>query len=155
MVVAGLGSEYRRDDGAGPLVAARAVEHAGVGRDIGPLTDPLDLLGAWDGADLAIIVDAVRSGAAPGTLRVVDLAGGDGAATPAGRSATTSTHGIGLAGVFRLAHAVGHAPRRVVVVGIEGEDFGRGTGLSPTVGAAVPGAVNRVVDLIREVRVCA
>ena len=58
------------------------LEHAGAGVDIGPLTDPLDLLGAWDGADLAIVVDAVRSGAAPGTLRVVDLAGGDGAATP-------------------------------------------------------------------------
>ena len=154
VVVAGLGSEYRRDDGAGPLVAARAVEHAGVGCDIGPMTDPLDLLGAWDGADLAIIVDAVRSGAAPGTVRVVDLAAFDGAATPAGRSAT-STHGIGLAGVFRLAHAVDHAPLRVVVVGIEGEDFGRGTGLSPTVGAALPGAVNQVVDLIREVHVCA
>ncbi len=155
VVVAGLGSEYRRDDGAGPLVAARAVEEAGVGRDIGPLTDPLDLLGAWDGADLAIVVDAVRSGSAPGTLRVMDLAGGVGAETPADRSAATSTHGIGLAGAFRLALAIGHAPRRVVVVGIEGEDFGRGMGLSPTIEAAVPGAVNRVVDLIHEVRVCA
>ncbi len=154
VVVAGLGSEYRRDDGAGPLVAARAVEEAGTGRDVGPITDPLDLLGVWDGADLAVVVDAVHSGAAPGTVHVVELEGGGGHGVPDGRSATTSTHGIGLAGVVRLSRAVGAAPDRVVVVGIEGEDFGRGTGLSPAVEAALPGAVDRIVDLIGEVRTC-
>jgi len=152
VVVAGLGSEYRRDDGAGPLVAARAVEEAGTGRDVGPITDPLDLLGVWDGADLAVVVDAVQSGAAPGTVYVVELGGVGG--VPYGPSATTSTHGIGLAGVVRLSRAVGAAPDRVVVVGIEGEDFGRGTGLSPAVEAALAGAVGRVVDLIGEVRTC-
>lgn len=155
VVVAGLGSEYRRDDGAGLLVAARAVEEAGVGRDIGPMTDPLDLLGVWDGAGLAVVVDAVRSGAAPGTVHVVELTDGAGGGVPADRSATTTTHGIGLASVLRLARAVGNAPDRVVVVGVEGEDFGRGTGLSPAVGAALPAAVRRVVDLISEIRTCA
>jgi hydrogenase maturation protease len=119
------------------------------------MTDPLDLLGTWDGADLAIVVDAIRSGAAPGTLTIVDLAGHLDTSEPIERPGTTSTHGIGLSGVLRLARAIGRAPLRVVVVGIEGEDFGRGVGLSPAVDAAVPGAVNRVVDLIREVRVCA
>ncbi len=155
VVVAGLGSEYRRDDGAGPLVAARAVGEAGGACDIGPLADPLDLLGVWDDADLAVVVDAMRSGAAPGALRVLDLAGGSGADVPDHRASTTSTHGIGLTGVLRLSRAVGHAPRRVVVVGIEGEDFGRGQGLSPAVEAAVPGAVHRVVALIMEVGACA
>ena len=75
VVVAGLGSEFRRDDGAGPLVRARAVHEAGVGRDIGPISDPLDLLGVWDGADLVVVVDAVRSGAPPGTVQVVELSG--------------------------------------------------------------------------------
>jgi len=154
VVVAGLGSDYRRDDGAGPLIAARAVAEAGNGRNIGPVTDPLDLLGAWDGADLAIVVDAVRSGVAPGTLRVLELTAG-GSGEPLNLSGATSTHGIGLAGVLRLARAVGQAPARVVVVGIEGEDFGRGQGLSPAVNATVPAAVHRVVELISEVRPCA
>jgi len=154
VVVAGLGSEYRRDDGAGPLIAARAVAEAGSGRNIGPVTDPLDLLGAWDGAELAIVVDAVRSGMVPGTLRVLELTAAGGG-RPAGPSGATSTHGVGLAGVLRLAHAVGQAPARVVVVGIEGQDFGRGLGLSPAVDATVPGAVHRVVELINEVRPCA
>ncbi len=151
VVVAGLGSEYRQDDGAGPLVAARAVDEAGLGRDIGPIADPLDLLGAWDGADLVVVVDAVRSGAPAGTVHVVEL---DGEADLGGSSAT-STHGIGLAGVLRLARAVGHAPVRVAVVGIEGENFGRGMGLSPAVESALPAAVHRVVELIGEVATCA
>ena len=59
-----------------------------------------------------------------------------------------STHGIGLAGVLRLAQAVGNAPRRVVLVGIEGEDFGQGIGLSPAVAKALPEAVSKVLHLL-------
>ena len=39
----------------------------------------------------------------------------------------------------------------VIVVGIEGVDFGQGPGLSAAVDAAVPVAVRRVVALIKEV----
>jgi hydrogenase maturation protease len=164
VVIAGLGSEYRRDDGVGPLVARRVAELVGSSIDVGPLSDPLDLLGPWDQADLAVVVDAVRSGMAPGTVRCVELASqpvsnrGDGiGAVLAGEDRggpgahggpATSTHGIGLAGVLRLARAVGRAPTRVVVVGIDGQDFGSGIGLTPEVEAAVPGAVRRVLELI-------
>jgi hydrogenase maturation protease len=149
VVVAGVGSEYRRDDGAGPVVAARSAGEAPAAHDIGPIVDPLDLLGRWDSADLAIVIDAVRSGAMAGTVRVVDLAGTDSG------PGVTSTHGIGLSGVWRLARAVDQAPARVIVVGIEGEDFGRGAGFSPAVDAAIPVAVRKVVELIREVQACA
>ncbi len=151
VVVAGLGSEFRRDDGAGPAVAARTVEHAPTTCDIGPLVDPLDLLGRWDRADLAIVIDAMRSGATPGTVRVLELTGTGVSSSPG----VTSTHGITLSGVLRLAQAIDQAPRRVVVVGIEGDDFGRGPGLSPAVDAAIPVAVRTVVDLIKEVQPCA
>jgi hydrogenase maturation protease len=158
-VLAGLGSVDRRDDGAGPLVAALASRSAESACDIGPLADPMDLLGLWDGADLVIVVDAVRSGAVPGTLHLVELDGAeDGGSAGAGApavSGATSTHGIGLAGVLRLARAVGQAPRRVVVVGIEGAEFGFGDGLSPQVAAAVPEAVRRVVETMEEVGLCA
>jgi hydrogenase maturation protease len=148
IVVAGLGNEYRRDDGAGPVTAARIVAELGA-EDIGPVVDPLDLLGRWDDADLAIVIDAVRSGSAPGSVRVVELPSGDGG------HATTSTHGISLGGVWRLAQAVGRAPARVIVMGIEGIDFGNGPGLSAAVEAAVPVAVRRAVALVKEVHPCA
>ena len=155
VVVAGLGSEFRRDDGAGPLVAERAVTRAGRGTVIGPLADPLDLLGEWDDADLAVVVDAVHSGRVPGTLTTVELVDGPDGELPGGHRGSSSTHGIGLAGVLRLARAVDRAPRRVVVVGIEGDDFGQGTGLSPAVQAAVPAAVSCVADLIEGGTPCA
>ena len=148
VVVAGVGSEYRRDDGVGARVAALVAADARGAHDVSPLGDPLDLLGLWDGADLAVVIDAMRSGASPGTIRFVELA------TPEPDVDLVSTHGIGLPGVLRLSRAVDRAPRRVVAVGIEGADFGRGVGLTPAVEAAVGMAAGRVVELIREVQGC-
>ena len=172
VVVAGLGTEYRHDDGVGAVVSHRA---AGLGRarDVGPIVDPLDLLGRWDGARLAIVVDAVRSGGSPGTIRVMDLTtaelGADespvtGAVAPGSSEVVArakdtarsmSSHGIGLVGVLRLGRAVGRAPGRMVVVGVEGGDFSQGIGLSPAVEAAVPAAVLEVARLIEEELACA
>ena len=87
----------------------------------------------------------MRSGAEPGTVRLIDLDDAPGDAAGAG---PTSTHGISLAGTLRLARAVGNPPRRVVVVGVEGEDFSQGLGLSPAVERAVPGAARTVAELI-------
>jgi hydrogenase maturation protease len=148
-VIASLGNEYRRDDGAGQVVAAAAAEQVCGVHHLGPQVDPLDLLGRWDGADLAIVVDATRGEGTPGAVRIVDLI--DRTESPG----VTSTHGISLSGVLRLARVVGRAPTRVVVVGIEGGDFAKGSGLSPAVNAAIPAAVRRVVELIEEARRCA
>ncbi len=139
VVVVGMGSEYRRDDGAGPAVAAEVGRRCpGVTR-LGPVAEPLDLLGLWDGADLVVVADAVRSGAEPGSVQVIDLTGASGAAGGSdGTAGGTSTHGIGLTGALRLARAVGSAPERVVVVGIEGHDFGQGVGLTPDGGRGRP-----------------
>lgn len=162
VVVAGVGHPMRRDDGVGPLVADRVVAASAAVRTRPPVADPLDLLGWWDGADLAVVVDAVRSGAAAGTVVAVELgdprpdgapAAGD-AGAGSGR-AVTSTHGIGLVDALRLARALGRAPARVVLVSVEGEDFGWGEGLSPAVAAAVPGATARVLALVEEVSPCA
>lgn len=165
VVVAGIGSEHRRDDGVGPVVARLATGACRGGvpgpdaSDVGPLDEPLDLLGRWDDAALAVVVDATCSGLPAGTVQEVRLAAGDAATTGPGRGTsppraghrtpgTTSTHGIGLVGVLRLARAVGRAPREVVVVAIEGADFADGVGLTPAVAAAVPVAVERVRALI-------
>jgi hydrogenase maturation protease len=155
VVVAGLGNLYRGDDGVGPLVAELFAGVNGGVRDVGPLAEPLDLLGRFDGADLAIVIDAVRSGAPIGTVRVLDIvvahSGDDTSAEPA----VTSTHGIGLAGVLRLAVAVGRAPRRLVVVAVEGEAFDLGSAMSTAVRAAVPVALLAVTTLIEKEQRCA
>lgn len=168
VVVAGIGSPDRHDDAVGAVVSEHVARLAGV-RDIGPIADPLELLGRWDGAALAVVVDAVRSGGEPGAVRIAELAGATGSGTtpparsvvatgmrrrPAGSHATSS-HGIDLVGVLRLARAVDRAPERVVLVGVEGADFSPGTGLTREVAAAVPAAIGAVVRMIREVRACA
>lgn len=149
VVVVGMGSEYRRDDGAGVAVAEQVARTCPHVTFLGPIGEPLDLLGLWDGADLAVVADAVRSGAEPGTVQLIELSDavgtGQGSGGPPG---TTSTHGIGLTGVLRLARAVGSGPRRVVVVGIEGSEFGNGVGLSPAVERAVSHAVRHVRELV-------
>ncbi len=146
--MAGVGNPYRRDDGVGPAVAALVATRCAA-RDIGPVVDPLDLLGRWDDAEIAVIVDAIRSAGSPGTIEMVELH----AQNP--RPGVTSTHGIGLDRILRLAETIEQAPSRVLVVGIIGAEFGQGTGLSAQVGAAVPIAVRNIVDMIGTVQACA
>ena len=114
----------------------------------GPLGEPLDLLDDWEGADLAIVVDAVRSGAPPGTVTLNWLGEALDALSPA-RSRRPSTHGLGVADVYRLAVEMGVAPQRVALVGVEGQDFSHGEGLSAPVHAGVARATALVVDVVR------
>src|SRR4030095_1665279 len=72
-LVIGVGNEWRRDDAAGLVVAAplprpppprgRAIRHEG---------EPLDLLEEWSGYAAALVLDAVSSGAEPGTIHRLD-----------------------------------------------------------------------------------
>jgi hydrogenase maturation protease len=154
VLVVGLGSPDRGDDAVGPLVATAVAEHAAA-RGLGSVhvvehedpTSLVDLLdpepaGAWDAV---VVLDAFRSGAAPGTVTVLDV-GADGQDLgslgarldpgPAG------THGFGLAGAIELARALDRLPARVVVVGIEAVGFDHGAPLSPQVQASIPRAAD-------------
>jgi hydrogenase maturation protease len=142
VVVAGIGNDFRHDDGAGPAVA-RLVAASTPAVDIGPIAEPLDLLGRWEAASLAVLIDATRSDSPAGTVDLVDLGSAE-------RRASSSTHAVGLDRVVRLAQVLGTAPERVVVFGIEGEDFSDGTGLSPAVERAVGVAAARIADLFAE-----
>jgi hydrogenase maturation protease len=151
VLVAGLGNEYRSDDGAGPAVAAYVSSQMS-SVDSKVISEPLDLIGVWDDYDLAVVADATRSGSPPGTVQLVDLGAAEDADSSAG---PMSSHGMDLPRVFRLAHAMGHAPHRVVVVGIEGENFADGVGLSPAMALAVSEAGELVLQVIDEANSCA
>jgi hydrogenase maturation protease len=149
IVVAGLGNPYRRDDGVGVRVAER-LRSARL-PDVAVLSganDPWTLIECWEGADLAILVDATRSGSPAGALRRLD-AGGE--ALPPDRPAS-STHALGAAETVELARALGRLPARLVLFGIEGASFGVGVGLSPAAAAAVEEAVRRIREEIEAFR---
>lgn len=143
IVVCGIGNEYRGDDAAGILVARMAARRCRSVSEVGPLGEPLQLLDHLEPGALAVVVDATCSGRPPGTISEVEL---DGSPDPA--AGATSTHGIGVLGALRIARILGRAPRRVVLVGIEGATFADGRRLSPAVRRALPRATRRVVELV-------
>jgi len=133
-VVVGIGNAARGDDAAGLIAARRlrGLEHEG---------DPVALLDAWQGAEVAVVIDAVRSGAAPGTVHRFDASR---TPLPAALRSSTSTHAVGLAEAIELGRALARLPPRLIVYGIEGERFDAGDGLTPAVAAAI-GAVAAAV----------
>lgn len=151
-LVAGIGTADRRDDGVGRVVASSAARRAGISAQarFALFAAPLDLIASWEGAELVVVVDAIRSGRAPGTVLTVPFAG-----LELGGARPSSTHGLGVAETLRLAAALGRAPRHGFLVGIAGEEFGPGRGLSARVESAVPEAVDRVRELLSQGRPCA
>lgn len=141
-VVIGLGNTFRRDDGLGPAVAAavEAMRLPGV-RVVCP-AETTAILDAWDGAALAVVVDAAAGGR-PGRVRRCDL-------DDLTEETPVSSHELSLRQTHELARALDRAPGRVVVVSVDVADTGYGTGLSPAVAAALPEVLDAVRRLITE-----
>jgi len=98
----------------------------------------LDLL---DGRGTLLLVDAVAAGASPGSIHRFHWPDQCIEALRPG-----STHDLGPAEALRLAAALGIAPPRVVVFGIEIERIDLEPGLSQSVMAAVPELVRQLVE---------
>jgi hydrogenase maturation protease len=141
VVVIGVGNALRRDDGVGLAVAER-VRAAGGVEVVACEDEPSRMLDAWEGADTALVVDAVASGAAPGTVHRYDAAEG---ALPVGVF-RGSTHAFGVGETIELARALGRLPPRVRLYGVEGAAFSAGEGLTPEVEAAVEPLVGELLE---------
>ena len=144
-IVIGVGNEYRGDDGAGIAVArllllrvpadVRVIEQSGEGTS---------LLDAWHGATSVILVDAIQSGAEPGTIHCFDASEN---ALPSGVF-PCSTHAFGVAEAIEMARALRELPPHLIVYGIEGETFADAQGLSPAVQRAVAEVAKRIAGKI-------
>lgn len=142
-LVIGAGNELRRDDGAG-LAAVQRLRSAGL-EVLEAGCDLALLVRLWEGRDRVIIVDAVRTGAAVGTLHRFDARVGPLPAV----FARGSTHSFGVAEAVELARVLGRLPASLVLYGIEGGDFSPGEGLSPEVEQAVDTAAARIAHEVR------
>lgn len=145
-MIIGVGNRDRGDDGVGPLVAARltergvpAIEHS---------HDGAELIDAWQGHESVIIVDAMRSGAPPGTVRRFDASR---KRLPKGAFAVSS-HLFGPTEALETARALGRLPSKVIVFGVEGQSYGFGAPLSAPVHKAMHDLVDRVVKEITRSR---
>jgi hydrogenase maturation protease len=137
----GVGNEFRRDDGVGILAARRIREKNFPGIVIVECDgEATSLLDAWAGMKTVVIIDAVSSGAPPGTIHRID----------ARRQSVSqelfpfSTHALGLAHAVELARSLGKLPINIIIYGIEGEQFAAGSNLSPK----VQEALNEVLQLV-------
>jgi hydrogenase maturation protease len=141
VVVIGVGNAYRGDDAVGLAVAERLRARVREGVEVVECEqEPTRLLDAWQDADVALVVDAAASGAAPGTVHRFDASDAP-LPTQVFRS---STHAFGVGDAVELARTLGRLPRRIVVYGIEGASFAAGAPLS----AAVESAVGSVVQAL-------
>jgi hydrogenase maturation protease len=133
-LVIGIGNAYRHDDAAGLMVARHLKEQSLISCDVREqIGEGAGLLELWKGAERVVVIDAVKSGAVPGTIHCFDAN-----QNPLPASIfRDSTHAFGLVEAIELSRALKQLPPNLVVYGIEGENFEAGTGVSPTVLEAV------------------
>jgi len=143
-LVIGLGNPLMGDDGAGVAVLERL-------RDEWDLPPEVELIdgGTWgmnllplvESARHLILVDAIRSGMAPGTLTVLERR-----ELPRYFSLKLSPHQIDLREVLALAELRGALPDDLVAVGIEPERVEMEMSLSPRVSAGLAKMADLVVE---------
>lgn len=154
--VMGVGNRWASDDAVGPEVIERLqVEFEAAASDPHAVETPdqakvgdtpavtfvtvrqpgLEMIEKIEQCDILMIVDAVVSGAPPGTVHrqawqsgVIDSRGVERA----------SSHGFGVREVLELAATLNKMPARVVLWGIEAGSTESGTTMSPAVEAALP-----------------
>jgi hydrogenase maturation protease len=144
-VVIGIGNPFRNDDGIGPAIASQIEEQRLPGvRVVISDGEPAGLLEAWAGADLAVVVDAIRlAPASPGRIHRLTTGQLEAYGTAA------SSHGLGVPDALRLGRALGRLPGRVVIFAVEAADTGAGTELSKPVAAALPEIVAAVMTELK------
>lgn len=145
----GIGNTLRRDDGVG-IAVAKAIESRKLpGVDVVAIGgEELNLMELWHGYEQVFLVDAIQSGALPGTLHSFDATREEVPFTVFGRS----THSMSLAESVELARALGSLPSHLNLYGVEGVDFELGEGLTAEVSSGVSALVERIAaDIGRRV----
>lgn len=142
-LIIGVGNPYRGDDAVGLWVAERLERRANLPAQVCSASgEGAALLALWQGVECAIVVDAVRSGAAPGKIFRFEA---QRQVVPA-RFFHYSTHAFSVAEAVELSRALGQLPPRLILYGIEGEGFRAGQGLSPCVRGACETVIVHILE---------
>ncbi|MBB6143837.1 hydrogenase maturation protease [Silvibacterium bohemicum] len=145
--VLGLGNLMRTDDAAGMLALRRLTENGRLPRGIEAIeggTLGLDLLHALHGISHLLVLDAVDTGADPGTL--VRFQGQELANLPTSKS----VHLLGLADLMDALRLMEASPTEVVLLGVQPESTDWGTVLTPEVEAAQSGLIEAALKQVAQ-----
>lgn len=146
-VVICVGNEMRGDDAAAIEVATRLEGKLPAGVElVRTRGDATALIELWKGRTLAVVVDAVSGGGAPGKVLSIDALG---EGLPAELS-SASTHDFGLAQGLELGELMGALPERLQFVGIVGVHFAIGQDMCREVRGALDEAADKVFAALEE-----
>ncbi|MEK7753117.1 MAG: hydrogenase maturation protease [Acidobacteriota bacterium] len=141
ILVLGIGNTLLKDDGVGVLLVEEFRDRSSLPAEevefLDGGTQDLALLGHLAGRRALVILDAVKLGAAPGTVHCLTL---EQALDSGSRSATAHEGNAGE--LLRMAMMLGELPERVAVIGVEAASLETGLGLSEPVRQALPAAMD-------------
>jgi hydrogenase maturation protease len=146
VTVFGVGNTARGDDGLGPLLLERLREAGWEGREWLRLIEDaqLQIEHALDlqRCDIALFVDASVDAPAPFSFEEI--------ANPGGHRMATMSHALAPADVMHTLATIGRAaPPPAFVLGIRGEHFELGEGLSAAAVDGLAAATELVLELLQ------
>ena len=142
-----VGNEYREDDGVGFFIGHK-LKRKNLPRTIIRFSrgEGTSLMESWDKTSRVIIIDALHSGHAPGTVYRFDAH-----KQPIRKTFYPgSTHHFGVAEALALAKALNRLPQSLIIYGIEGKSFKQGRGFSPEAKKAAVEVEKKVTRDIHE-----
>jgi len=142
-LIIGIGNRYRGDDAFGCIVAAElarfslsrvhCIEHDG---------EPAALIDCWQGAEKVVLIDAVSSGTEAGKIFRFNLA----LQSLPEEFNLYSTHAFGVPQAVELARVLKKLPPEISFIGVEGECFDAGEGLSPALSKAKDAVIGEILS---------
>src|SRR5271157_3360234 len=150
VLVLGLGNTLLSDDGVGPALldqlSGSAQRWEGQVEFMDGGTQGLALLGRLSGRKALIIVDAVKTGAPPGTVHRLTLA----ELRNVNPGQASSAHEGNAGELLAAAQLLDELPDRLFVVGVEPKRIATGLGLSAPVQRALSEASKEVNELLTQ-----
>ena len=143
----GIGNLIMSDDGAGVKVIQHLAENYRFPPEVTVLdggTLGLDLLPRLEGIDRLLIVDAVETGNAPGSL--IRLSGDE---IPIVMETKLSPHQMGLKDLIAISVLQGVKPPEMVLLGVQPETIELGLDLSPAVEEQFDELINKVIQELK------
>ena len=144
-LIIGVGTEYG-DDAFGLLVAREIALRSGENVTVIEQTgEGASLMESWQGYDNVIVIDCCTSNSDVGTRFRFDISQEK---IPT-KLFHYSTHAFGVAEAIETARALDRLPKRMIVLGVEGEKFEPGQPLNPFLELMVTEVADAVLAELR------
>ena len=145
ITIGGIGSVLLGDDGVGPYVVGMlevgySFDESVMVADLG--TPGLDLVAHLSGIDALILIDSVANGAPPGT---VTLYRKEDILRHGPAPVRMDPHSPALSESLLIAELAGEGPQEILLIGITGEQYEVGAGLSEAARQAAAQAIAEVL----------